>query len=76
MGKPGAHGVYVRDLSKPTAAQQRLLEVYRDNPGKRLSEIAVMMGISPKSVSKYGQELREKFGVGSLAEAVQVWSRQ
>ena len=70
MGKPGAHGIYLRDLSALTPSQQRLMDIYRANPGKRLYEIAALMGVDPKTVSKYGQEIREKLNVNSLAEAV------
>jgi DNA-binding NarL/FixJ family response regulator len=64
------HGIVLRDLNELSRAEKKLLEVYADNPGKSFHDIAEMMEISPKSVAKYSQSIREKLYVNSLAEAV------
>lgn len=66
------HGIVLRNLNELSRTERRLLEVYADNPGKSFHEIAEMMEISPKSVAKYSQSIREKLYVNSLAEAVDV----
>jgi DNA-binding CsgD family transcriptional regulator len=64
------HGITIRDMSALTAAENRLLDAYANNPGKSFTEIAHLLGMSPRSVAKYGKTIREKLNVNSLAEAV------
>lgn len=64
------HGIKLRDMSALTAAEHRLLDCYAKHPTKSFTEIAVIMGMSPRSVAKYGKTIREKLFVNSLAEAV------
>jgi len=64
------HGTKLRDMSALTAAENRLLDCYAKHPTKSFTEIAALLGMSPRSVAKCGQVIREKLFVNSLAEAV------
>lgn len=66
------HGISIRDLSALTPAEKRLVEVYAANREKSFSQIAAMLGISPKSVAQQGKLIREKTGAKTLGEAVEV----
>ena len=65
------HGIVHRDLNALTPAEIRLLEVYASNRGASFSEIAGLLGISPKAVADRGKMIREKTGAKTLAEAVE-----